>query len=186
MKAITLIQILLLQKPSKRSKTKEHIGHLKRRLDLWSKGDIQQLLEEGRCIQARLIYLTAPGKNEVDGHIFRSLMAQGKVRSALSLLSREQSGGVLGLDDIIPQSQGLTTRDVLRDKHPPSKPACPESLLPDSSEDVNPIICRRTARLLARKTSLDLRSLVKINIDDRQIRSNVTDTQRILYTQLTT
>ena len=140
MKAITLIQILLLQKPSKRSKTKEHIGHLKRRLDLWSKGDIQQLLEEGRCIQARLIYRTAPGKNEVDGHIFRSLMAQGKVRSALSLLSREQSGGVLGLDDIIPQSQGLTTRDVLRDKHPPGKPACPESLLPDSSEDVNPII----------------------------------------------
>ena len=97
-------------------------------------------MEEGRCIQARLIYWTAPGKNEVDGHIFRSLMAQGKVRSALSLLSREQSSGVLGLDDIIPQSQGLTTRDVLRDKHPPGKPACPESQLPDSSEDVYPII----------------------------------------------
>ena len=46
-------------------------------------------------------------------------MAQGKVRSALNYLSRDQSGGVLGLDDIIPQSQGLTTRDVLRDKHPP-------------------------------------------------------------------
>ena len=47
MKAITLIQILLLQKPSKRSKTKEHIGHLKRRLDLRSKGDIQQLWKRG-------------------------------------------------------------------------------------------------------------------------------------------
>ena len=140
MKAITLIQTLLLQKPSKKSKTKDHISHLKRRLDLWSSGDIQQLLDEGRCIQARMISRIAPRKNDVDGHIFRSLMAQGKVRNALSYLSRDQSGGVLGLDDIIPQSQGLTTRDVLRDKHPPGKPACPESLLPDSSETVNPII----------------------------------------------
>ena len=82
----------------------------------------------------------APGKNDVDSHIFRSLMAQGKVRSALSYLSREQTGRVLGLDKIIPQSQGLTTRDVLRDKHPPGKPACPESLLPDTSEVINPII----------------------------------------------
>ena len=67
-------------------------------------------------------------------------MAQGKVRSALSYLSRDQTGGVLGLDDIIPQSQGLTTRDILRDKHPPGKPACPEYLLPDCTEPVNPII----------------------------------------------
>ena len=43
-------------------------------------------------------------------------------------------------DHIILQSQGLTTRDVLRDKHPPGKPAFPESLLPDSSETINPII----------------------------------------------
>ena len=139
-KAITLVQSLLLQKPSRRSKTKEHVCHLKRRLDLWSNGDIQQLLDEGRCIQARLISRVAPGKNDVDGHIFRSLMAQGKVHSALSYLSRDQTGGILGLDDIIPQSQGLTTRDILRDKHPPGIPACPESLLPDCVESVNPII----------------------------------------------
>ena len=98
MKAITLIQTLLLQKPSKKSKTKDHISHLKRRLDLWSSGDVQQLLDEGRCIQARMISRMAPSKNDIDGHIFRSLMGQRKVRSALSYLSRDQSGG---LDDII-------------------------------------------------------------------------------------
>ena len=124
MKAITLIQSLLLQKPSKRSKTKVHICHLKRRLALWSNGDFQELLNEGRCIQTRLISRMAPSKNTVDGHIFRSLMGQGKVRSALSYLTREQNGGVLGLDDIVPQSQGLTTRDVLIDKHPLGKPPC--------------------------------------------------------------
>ena len=67
-------------------------------------------------------------------------MAQGKVRSALNYLSRERSGGVLGLDDTIPQSNGMTTRDTLKHKHPPGKPACPESLLPDNSETANPII----------------------------------------------
>ena len=66
MKAITLIQTLLLQKPSKKSKIKDHISHLKRRLDLWSSGDIQQLLDKGRCIQARMISRIAPSKNDVD------------------------------------------------------------------------------------------------------------------------
>ena len=66
-------------------------------------------------------------------------MAQGKVRSALNYLSRDQYGGVLCLNDVIPETNGLTAHDVLRDKHPPGKPACPESLLPDNQESINPI-----------------------------------------------
>ena len=92
------------------------------------------------CRADCLLMVSAPGMTDVDGHIFRSLMAQGKIHNALSYLSRDQTGGILGLDDIIPQSQGLSTRDILRDKHPPEKPACPESLLPDCAENVNPII----------------------------------------------
>ena len=71
----------------------------------------------------------AAGKNDAVGHIFRSLMPQGKVQSALAYISCKEKGGVLGLDDIIPESHGLTTRDVLKDKLPPSKQTCPESLL---------------------------------------------------------
>ena len=48
----------------------------------------------------------------------------------------------------------MTTRDVLRDKHPIGKPACPEALLSDIPETVNPIIysnldaeCRLNAAL---------------------------------------
>lgn len=63
-------------------------------------------------------------------------MAQGKVQSALRYLSRDQSSGVLSLDDIIPQSQGLTTRDILKEKHPPEKPAYSEYLLPDTSDPI--------------------------------------------------
>ena len=140
MKAISLMQILLLQKPSKRSKTKEHISHFKRRLDLWHNGDLKLLLEEGHCIQNRMISRKFPAKNNVDGYIFRSLMAQGKVKSALSYISRDQNSGVLGLDDIIPQTNSLTTCDVLRAKHPMGIPACPEPLLENTPEVVNPII----------------------------------------------
>ena len=140
MKTVTLIQILLLQKPSKRSKTKDHICHLKHQLDLWSNGHIKQLLDEGRCIQARMLSHALPVKKGVDGHIFRSKMSEGKIQSALSYISHEQTGGVLSLDDIILESQGLTTLDVLRDKHPIGKPACPETLLSDIPEMVNPII----------------------------------------------
>ena len=37
-----------------------------------------------------------PGKNNVDGYIFRALMAQGKVRKALGYPSHERTGAVLG------------------------------------------------------------------------------------------
>ena len=53
-KTITVLQALLLQKPSRRSKSSDHVTHLQRRLDLWLKGDIQALTNEGRCIQKHL------------------------------------------------------------------------------------------------------------------------------------
>ena len=91
MRAITRIKIILLQKPSKRSKTEDHISYIKRRLHLSSNVDIQQLLKEGRSIQSQVLFRLAPGKNDAVGHIFRSLMAQGKVQSVLALyLSRRE------------------------------------------------------------------------------------------------
>ena len=38
LKACTVAPILLLQKPSRTSKSKDHVNHLQRRLDLWDKG----------------------------------------------------------------------------------------------------------------------------------------------------
>lgn len=100
-KAISLMQTILLQKPTKQSKTKEHVSHLKWRLDLWHNGDLKLLLEEGQCIQNRMISRKITAKNNIDGYVFRSLMAQGKV---LSYISHDQNSGVLGLNDIIPQT----------------------------------------------------------------------------------
>ena len=45
--------VLLLQKPSKSSKSKDHHA-LERRLNLWEEGKIEELLYEGQTIQEKL------------------------------------------------------------------------------------------------------------------------------------
>ena len=125
MKAGTIAQVLLLQKPSRKSKSKEHVTHLQRRLNLWHKGDIQSLLEEGRCIQKYLHTSPRPSDDQVVARTFSRMMMQGKVQNALTYLSRNTPGCVLSLDDLIPevtdngnQPHMRTTHDVLLDKHP--------------------------------------------------------------------
>ena len=54
MEAAMTMPILLLQKPHRTSKMKDHIACLERRLESWKDGDIVYLLEEGRTIQQRL------------------------------------------------------------------------------------------------------------------------------------
>ena len=46
-----VMQMTMLQKPGATSKTRDHSNHLKRRLEMWLKGDINQLLDEGKCLQ---------------------------------------------------------------------------------------------------------------------------------------
>ena len=70
MKTTTISQILLLQKPSWKSKSKEHVIYLQRRLDLWLKGDIQALLGEGRCIQKYLPTSPRPSDDDVVARTF--------------------------------------------------------------------------------------------------------------------
>jgi len=54
MKTIMIMPTLLLQKPSKRSKAKEHSAALQRRLKLWIEGEIAELIHEGETIQTQL------------------------------------------------------------------------------------------------------------------------------------
>lgn len=120
MKAVTVMQTLLLQKPSRASKSRDHITHLQRRLELWTDGDIQALLDEGKCIQKRA---SSTSNGDATARIFRDLMLQGRVQSALRYLWRNTNGGVLKLEDLVPErctngeSILRSTRDVLKEKH---------------------------------------------------------------------
>ena len=53
-KAIMIMPNLLLQKPSKNSKAKDHLKALERRLESWTWGDLLELLKEAETIQKSL------------------------------------------------------------------------------------------------------------------------------------
>ena len=55
-----LMPNLLLQKPSKNSKLKDHQLALERRLELWHKGEFEELYFEGETIQASLKTIQKP------------------------------------------------------------------------------------------------------------------------------
>ena len=122
MKTVTILQALVLQKTSRSSKTRDHICHLKRRMKLWKGGNINEILLEGRCIQEHLPESGNRQDKVALAKSFQNLMSCGKVNKALRLLS-SNSGGVLGLDDVIPDSSctnpPCTTREILIEKHPP-------------------------------------------------------------------
>ena len=96
-KALMVMPSLLLQKPFKKSKAKDHKQCLERRLALWTAGDIQSLLLEGHSIQARMTL--ARSKEQADNaRAFARLMFAGKVKAALRMISNEEKGGLLSPD----------------------------------------------------------------------------------------
>ena len=54
LKALHVMPALLLQKPSKNTKSRDHLKSLKRRFEIWKEGNINELYKEGRAIQDRL------------------------------------------------------------------------------------------------------------------------------------
>ena len=51
---------LLLQKPSRKSKSRNHLAALERRFKLWNEGNIYELLDESKEIQERLLSTNTP------------------------------------------------------------------------------------------------------------------------------
>ena len=89
---------LLLQKPSRQSKAKEHAAKLDRRLQLWREENITSLLNEGRTIQKRLG--NSKMRTEADvSRVFAKRMMDGKVSTAIKFLSENNDSGVLPADD---------------------------------------------------------------------------------------
>ena len=124
LKASTVLFVLLLQKPFHRSKQKDHLACLERRLLSWKKVDIAELMWEGHSLQSRLI---KSDRRDTGGNLARSfskLMFQGKVNSAIQPLAQHGKGGVLHADDNINLGdQGVkSVLDILRSKHPSATP----------------------------------------------------------------
>ena len=92
LKTALILPILLLQKPQRASKAKEHAACLERRLQLWKEGNLNDLVLEGRAIQNRLPKISTPKATQNIARSFADLMFAGKCKAALDLLSNSGRG----------------------------------------------------------------------------------------------
>ena len=154
----TILPLLLLQQPHKRSKVKEHIKCLERRLKIWKDGDLVSLVKEGRTIQQKLPnYLRENTENQNRiARRFSRLMFEGKTHAALDLLTNSSKGSVLHLDQPAnpndPDSKSV--REVLVSKHPPAQTASLDPSLQGSPPEFHPIIFDSIDASLIRSTAL--------------------------------
>ena len=87
LKAIHVMPVLLLQKPSKTSKAKDHLKASERRLRLWEEGNITELVNENKTIQDRLPSTNSRMNIEKLSSKFKQLMQKSSVNGALRLLN---------------------------------------------------------------------------------------------------
>lgn len=142
LKAATVLPILLLQKPNRTSKVKEHTDSLKKRLKTWKEGNLNDLVLEGRTIQRRLPEQHRPKTKDSLSRSFSNLMFAGKTKAALDLLTRNDGGGVLHLADPSNPStpDSATVREVLDSKHPKGQAAHANLILPSDPPEIHPVI----------------------------------------------
>ena len=157
LKAAMIMPALLLQKPHQRSKTKDHILHLERRLQKWSEGDLESLMKEGYTIQQQLSQHRGGSRSsQQTARVFAKLMMEGKVRAALRLISEDHSGCPLNLDgpsDSNPASG--TVREIFMKKHPPKQPPKKASIVQiDPIPEPHPILFDQIDGVLIRHTAL--------------------------------
>ena len=111
--ALSMLQIfpvLMLQKPSARSKNSDHKRYLTKRLRLWKEGKLTEIISEAEEIQRRITTKDARKKEDLKKG-FTRLMLLGKVRQALKLVDcNSEIAGVYSITEEI--------RSKLESKHP--------------------------------------------------------------------
>ena len=136
--------ILLLQKPHQRSKIKDNISCLERRLKFWKEWDFLELVNEGKALQQHLKQSDSPEDEHSLARSFANFMFEGKTKSALQLICDRGKGGVLHPNETIRSSNGdlFSVMEVLKSKHPPCQPASATALQQQGQEtfDIHPIV----------------------------------------------
>ena len=134
---------LLLQKPHAKSKTRDHITCFKRRLEIWEKGDLAELLKGGKSIQNHLWVSSTRHDSLSDDRIartFSKLMMEGRIRAALRLLTKDGRTGLLKLDQVIGAAEGSTGKTakvILEEKHPDANQAYGDIILSRSNNELH-------------------------------------------------
>ena len=134
--ALKLVHVfipLMLQRPSVKSKASDNARYLRERLTHWENGEICKLVSQGKEIQDRLVKTFK--KNSADNRkAFCRLMFEGKVSKALRFIDNDEDAttGALPCSPEVLES--------LKEKHPDSRGADPEVLIPVSADPPDPVI----------------------------------------------
>ena len=99
LKAIHVMPALLLQKPSKMSKAKDHLKAQKRIVRLWEEGNIIELVKESKTMQDKLQSTNNRMNIEKLSSKFKQLMEESNLNDALRLLTNNMSNGIVPLSD---------------------------------------------------------------------------------------
>ena len=97
-KAIMMMPSLLLQKCSQKSKSKDHLRALDRRLELWESGGVMELLKESDTIQKNIKATNKTTSISGISKKFTREMMKGNVHNAMKLLTNNMENGVLPLN----------------------------------------------------------------------------------------
>ena len=133
--SLTLVHIfipVMLQKPSAKSKAKQHVKYLSKCLQLWKNGDLDTLLNEVRVIQSRL-KTAALNKKESNEKAFCRLMLVGKIGQALKFIDNERD--IKGVHKL---TRKVTA--VLAEKHPKGSPVSSDVQLQNNDQHPEPVI----------------------------------------------
>ena len=114
-KTIMIMPSLLLQKPSQKSKSREHLKALERRMDLWTSGEILDLIHKEETIQKDLRPSNTPPTVAEISKRFTREMHKGNVIGAMKLLTDNMQDGILPLTQ--------KTLNQLKQKYPQGKEA---------------------------------------------------------------
>ena len=97
-KVMMVMLALLLQKPYPRSKAKDHILHLERRLRLWSERNLEGLMKEEHTTQHQFSpqHHNQSRSTQQTAHMFTKQM-KGRMRAALQLIAEDINDGPLKL-----------------------------------------------------------------------------------------
>ena len=139
---------IMLQKPSKKSKAKDHARFLSSRLEKWSAGDLESLMNECREIQKRLLS-PKKRKSESNRKAFCRLMLAGKVKKAMGYINNNTD--VKGVHTVSNE-----IRDILQKKHPKAELPDPDALLTITKPPVQNVIFESLTADLIRTSSKQL------------------------------
>ncbi len=133
--ALALVHIfipLMLQRPSSKSKAKENAKYLETRLQLWSAGKVQEIMDECNEIQKKLTKKLQKKKENKD-KAFCRLMLLGKVGPAMKFINHDDP--TIGVHPITEEIKKL-----LEEKHPKREEASQDILLPDGAPEPHPVL----------------------------------------------